>query len=140
MHSLLVDWMNDGLSYTTQPPHISTSFHSVIRALKTIIATLYCVCLQYLSCSVNAQGVAFTKAPHCSTPNNLTNPIIICSCMSCASQCSGEPKCLAFSFSQQATTCRMHLSDVTASISTYGCACTGETDTSCKGMYRVRFV
>ena len=96
-----------------------------------------CFCLQYLSCRVNSQGVAFTKAPHCSTPNNLTNPIIIRSHLACVSQCSWRLECFVLTFSEQASTCSMYLSDGTASISSNGSACT--TETYCKGMYRVRF-
>ena len=113
---------------------------SVIRALKTTVITLFCLCFQYLSCSVNAKGVAFTTAPQCSTSNNLTNPIIVRSHLACASQCCQRPERFAYTFSQQASTCSMYLSDGTASISTNGGAFTSETETYCKGMYRVTFV
>lgn len=101
-------------------------------------------CFQYttwlcIPCGVSAQGVLFKKATGCPTSDNMTDSIEVRSCLSCASLCSGQPECLAFSFSKWESTCNMRISDECHNIFTNGSSCTNEYDLYCRGMQGVLF-
>ena len=106
-------------------------------SLETIILIIYLFCFQYLSSSVSAVGVGFLKATHFPTSVNLTDRPAVRSRFSCASLCSSQSECFAFSFSEQRKICNMYLSDENISMFTNGTACNLKTEIFCRGMCRV---
>ena len=103
-----------------------------------IILTLFCfqyIAMLRITCGVSAQGVLFKNATRCPTLVNMTNSIEVRSRLSCASLCSSQPECLAFSFSRLERTCNMCSSDGCHNILTNGTACTNEYDFYYRGMY-----
>ena len=107
-----------------------------------IIHALFCfqyIAMLRIPCSVSAQGVLFKKATHYPSSVNMTDSIEVRSRLSCASLCSSQPECLAFSFSRWERTCNMCISDECHNILTNGSACTNETVLCCRGMYGVGF-
>ena len=103
-----------------------------------IIHALFCfqyIAMLRIPCSVSAQGVLFKKATHCPTSDNMTVSIKVRSRLSCASLCSSQPECLAFSFSRSKSTCYMCISDECPKIFTNGGPCTNEYEIYCRGMY-----
>ena len=106
-------------------------------SLKTIILIIYWFFFQYLSSSICAHGIGFLKATHFPTSVNLTDRPAVRSRFSCASLCSSQSECFAFSFSGLTKICNMYLSDDNISIFTNGTASNLKTDIFCRGQCRV---
>ena len=105
-----------------------------------IILTLFCfqyIAMLHISCGVSAQGVLFKNATRCPTLVNMTDLIEVRLRLSCASLCSSQSECFAFSFSGLTKICNMYLSDDNISIFTNGTACNLKTDIFCRGQCRV---
>lgn len=106
-------------------------------SLKTIILIIYWFFFQYLSSSICAHGIGFLKATHFPTSVNLTDRPAVRSRFSCASLCSSQSECFAFSYSRPTKICNTCLSDGNHSISTNGTVCNLKIEIFCRGMRRI---